>query len=223
VSKAPLPPPLPPETRTVGQLVAETLRLYGRRFFAGLALGVPVSILNLVAAEWTDASRFLVLPPLIGAVYGLVLLLATRIALDAKPDRAATLTALAGGFLVFVPFYFLVSLFVLPGLAWLAFVGLVVPVALVERRSLGAAFRRAVELGRADFVHALGSLATLVIVVFLSQSTLFFLLRAQGEQAARAASVLAGVVVSPILFLGLALLYVDQAARVGSGPRRKES
>src|SRR4029079_18037358 len=29
VSKSDLPPPLPPETRTVGQLVAETLKLYG--------------------------------------------------------------------------------------------------------------------------------------------------------------------------------------------------
>ena len=30
----PLPPPLPPETRTVGQLVAETIRLYGRTLLA---------------------------------------------------------------------------------------------------------------------------------------------------------------------------------------------
>jgi hypothetical protein len=36
----PLPPPLPPETRTVGQLVAETLKLYGRRFWPSLALGL---------------------------------------------------------------------------------------------------------------------------------------------------------------------------------------
>ena len=36
----PLPPPLPPETRTVGQLVAETIRLYGSRFLPVLALGL---------------------------------------------------------------------------------------------------------------------------------------------------------------------------------------
>ena len=35
-----LPPPLPPETRTVGQLVAESLRLYGARFWPSLALGI---------------------------------------------------------------------------------------------------------------------------------------------------------------------------------------
>ena len=35
-----LPPPLPPETRTVGQLVAETINLYRRHFWASLALGL---------------------------------------------------------------------------------------------------------------------------------------------------------------------------------------
>ena len=32
---------------------------------------------------------------------------------------------------------------------------------------------------------------------------------------------LADVVVSPLLFIGGALLYVDQAARVGSSPRER--
>ena len=39
-----LPPPLPPEDRTVGQLVAETIRLYGRRFWASLPLGLPLAV-----------------------------------------------------------------------------------------------------------------------------------------------------------------------------------
>ena len=37
-----LPPPLPPERRTVGQLVAESIRLYGLSFWKALALGVPL-------------------------------------------------------------------------------------------------------------------------------------------------------------------------------------
>ena len=40
VSKAAAPAPLPPETRTVGQLVAETLQLYGAAFWPSLALGL---------------------------------------------------------------------------------------------------------------------------------------------------------------------------------------
>ena len=37
VSRDQLPPPLPPETRTVGQLVAESVRLYGDNFWPSLA------------------------------------------------------------------------------------------------------------------------------------------------------------------------------------------
>ena len=79
-----------------------------------------------------------------------------------------------------------------------------------------AAFRRGIELARADYVHALGSLATLVIVVFLCQGVLFFLLRGTGEAALAVAGFLASLVISPVLFLGSALLYYDQAARVRS-------
>src|SRR6266566_1489149 len=39
-AREPLPAPLPPETRTVGQLVAETINLYRRHFWPSLALGL---------------------------------------------------------------------------------------------------------------------------------------------------------------------------------------
>ena len=39
----PLPPPLPPAERTVGQLVAETIKLYGRRFMSALPIGLVVA------------------------------------------------------------------------------------------------------------------------------------------------------------------------------------
>jgi hypothetical protein len=135
------------------------------------------------------------------------------------------LTALAAGFVVWAPFPLLVTIFVLPGLAWLALVGLVVPVLVLERKGFRDGFRRALELARADYVHALGSLAALAIVAFVSQGALFFLLRGQGEQTLRLAAFLASLVVSPLLFLGAALLYFDQAARQDAGrgkglPRR---
>src|SRR5437660_821998 len=47
----PLPAPLPPETRTVGQLVAETIRLYGRRFWPSLALGVGPALVLVASVE----------------------------------------------------------------------------------------------------------------------------------------------------------------------------
>jgi ABC-type Na+ efflux pump permease subunit len=71
-------------------------------------------------------------------------------------------------------------------------------------------------------VHALGSLATLAIVFFLTRFVLFFLLRGAGNAADRVAIFLADLVIAPVVFLGAALLYFDQAARVGL-PRGRRS
>lgn len=216
--KQPLPPPLPPETRTVGQVVAETLRLYGRRPWAAFAVGVGPAILDVLAVE-LGLSRLgqLVFVALAGAVVLTVAyVLAVAVAADLHPRGSELRTALAAGAIAFVPFPFLASVFILPGLAWLALVGLVVPVALIERLGLRDSFRRALELGRADFVHALGSLATLTIVVFLTRAVLYVLLQGFGDVTTRVAASLADVVISPVLLLGAALLYYDQAARVKS-------
>ena len=205
-----LPPPLPPAERTVGQLVAESLRLYGRRFWPSLALGVPPAILNLIARVVDDA-LLLVAVPIVGGVL-LSLSYVGAVAL-ASERPVAVLRAVAGGLLVFLPFPFLTAFFILPGLVWLAAFGLVVPVLALERIGFWLAFLRAYKLARADFLHALGSLATLAILVFLTQSMLFFLLRGTSDQTLEIASFVAALVVSPLLFLGSALLYFDQAAR----------
>jgi hypothetical protein len=207
---AELPPPLPPAERTVGQLVAESLRLYGRRFWPSLALGVPPAILNLLARVLED-TLLLVVVPVVG---GLLLSLSYVGAVALASERpVAVARAVAGGVLVFLPFPFFTAFFILPGLVWLAAFGLVVPVLALEEIGFWTAFLRAYKLARADFVHALGSLATLAILVFLTQSTLFFLLRGSGDQTLDIASFAAALVVSPLLFLGSALLYFDQAAR----------
>ena len=111
------------------------------------------------------------------------------------------MVAWAAGWLVFAPVPFLVFAFVLPGLAWLAALGLVVPVLVVEETPARRAFARAWELARAGYVHALGSLATLAIVVFLTQTVLAFILRGAGGTAVSTAFVLANVVISPLLFV----------------------
>jgi hypothetical protein len=69
-------------------------------------------------------------------------------------------------------------------------------------------------------VHALGSLAALVIVVGVAENTLTTLLRSGGQASAHVALGLTDLILSPMLFLGGAMLYVDQAARVG---RRRDS
>jgi hypothetical protein len=222
-----LPPPLPPETRTVGQLVAESIRLYGSRFWPSLALGIGPGLLGLAAAELHGALRGV-------AVVGLgPLVLASSyagaVAILRPIGRGKYVAvALAIGYLAFLPVC-VSRLWIFPGiyllaLAWLALIGLGVPAALIERRGYADALRRGVQLARADYVHALGSLATLAITIFLTGLVIFFALREGSGQALRIAAVLALVVLAPVFVLGAAVLYVDQAARVESGrPRPRRS
>jgi hypothetical protein len=222
VSRKELPPPLPPETRTVGQLVAETLKIYGDHPWTSLALGISVTVINQVSVGHDTTYQVLVLAagsPLMAASFTG----ASAIVGGVRPRREDVARAIVVGSFVFVPAAFLSLLFVLPAVVWLALVGLVVPVLVLERLGIKAAFRRAIQLARADFVHALGSLATLVILFGLVKLTLVLLLHDLGDAGERAALGLGDLVLSPLLFLGGALLYVDQAARVSRTSSRKRS
>jgi len=206
-----LPAPLPPGERTVGQLVAETIRAYGNNFWRALPLGLPLALADQASVRQTAAVQMVVFwaaLPLFVAGY----LWACRLVLEARPTAVAVGVAV----LVWLPFPALRALYILPALAWLAFVGLSVPAAMVERLGLRDALVRGRTLGTADYVHALGSLAALVIVVGIASNTLSALLHTQGDSGQRLAVFLSDLVLSPLLFLGGALLYVDQAARVGS-------
>jgi hypothetical protein len=217
-----LPPPLPPAERTVGQLVGESIRTYGANFWKALALGVPVAFVNALAWGLERDSR---VRALVESAFLITIsyVAACSIVTGAKLWSRNALVAYAVGVAVFLPFPVLATLFILPGLAWLALFGLAVPAALVEGLGFGAAFARGYRLARVDFVHVLGGIATLALVVFLTQTVLFFLLREYGENTRVAAATIASLVVSPLLFLGAALLYGDQEARLGSsGDRGKE-
>ena len=212
----PLPPPLPPETRTVGQLVAETLKLYGNHFWVGLAIGIGPALTGVLNAELDDRLRVFVVPTIGSLLWGVAYALASAVATGRRATRSSVLLAA----LVLLPFL-LQRTFVLPGfdlpvLAIFALTGLAVPAAIAERHGLAASIRRGVQLARADYIHALGSLATLVIVIFLTGLVLFFLLHGLGDSTIRVAAFLALLVLSPLFLLGAGLLYVDQAARVRS-------
>jgi hypothetical protein len=128
-------------------------------------------------------------------------------------DSRRTATAALVGLAIAVPVPLLVTIFVVPAVLWLAFVGLAVPAAVIEGAGIGEALRRGVALGRADYVHAAGGLATLVLLVVLTHLVLFQLLHGVSEQAALIAAFLASMVITPLLFVGSALLYDDQVAR----------
>jgi ABC-type amino acid transport system permease subunit len=228
------PPPLPPETRTVGQLVAETLRFYGRNFFHTLPLGLSVTALTQLTVAFGDrhvrtrghppAQAFEEPASLLGGgvemtvLIGALLLtmsyiVAIVLVTGARPDLSEIVTAYGAGLLVFLPVPLLAQLFVLPAVAYLALVGWVVPVAIVEGSGLLASFGRSIRLARADFVHAAGGLATLVIVFYVTRLMMALLLRSGAESTERVAAGLSDLVLAPVLFVGSAFLYLDQAAR----------
>jgi hypothetical protein len=210
----PRPAALPPETRTVGQLVAESIRIYGESFVRCLAIGVPSAALTVLGAHISRSLALVLTPTLYGALLSAAYVYAATIVLERRRSFRRLAVAWGAGWLAFVPAPFLLVGFVLPAVAWLAAVGLVVPVLVVEDLGVRASFRRAWQLARADYVHALGSLATLAILVLITQGVLAFIIRGAANEALQTAFALSSLVISPLVFVGAALLYLDQAARV---------
>ena len=207
----PAPQPLPPESRTVGQLVAETLRLYGRRFWVALPLGLAFAVVNQFRDESPGA--WLVAATVGSVAIALAFALASALAGATRLGRDTTPAAVAAGVVAFLPPTLLLRWFILLGLVWLALFALAVPAAVLERRGFVDALRRGLRLARADYVHVLGALATLALLYFLTSVMLAVLLREQGDQTERIAQFLADLVLSPVFLLGGALLYYDQEAR----------
>src|SRR5215211_4484951 len=202
------------------------MRLYGRRFWLALLLGVPPTLAGIVLAAAVDAGATrtarLTLALAVGApAVSVSYVGASLLAVGGRPAARTVVIAFVAGLLVLLPVPFLGTLLVLPALAWFALFGLAVPVAVAERLELTEALRRALQLARADFVHALGSLAAAAIVVFLSAGVLQFLLVQFGETASGVAAFIAILLLSPLLLLAAALLYDDQAARVAPGVLRE--
>lgn len=221
-SNEPLPDPLPPERRTVGQLVAESLRAYQRSPWRALAVGVPAAAVSTVATGLGVREAALLVTTVGALLLAGSLVLASSIVHDVPLRERRTVTAFLVAVIVFVPFPVLTGLYILPGLAWLSLVALGVPAALVEGTGIVASLKRAVALARVDFVHVLGGLATLVLLVLICQSVVYFLLREYADNTARVAATITYAVIAPVFFLGAAILYTDQEARLRLGRRERE-
>ncbi len=218
----PPPPALPPALQTVGQLVAETLKLYGSRFLLALPLGIPLAVADQIAIEhgrWGRVAVIAVASPAFTAAYIAACVLAHR----RWPGWGQALSAFVLGTVLFLPAAFFFPWFALLSVGWLAFAGHAVPAMIVEGRGPIAALRRTRELAGADFVHAIGGLATLVILVGLTRIVMGQLLRSQADNTLRVAVGLSDVVLGPILFLGGALLYTNLVARIGTSREERKN
>ena len=201
--------------RTVGQLVAESIRFYGEPLLARAPARHPVRRRRRARASATDVNVQTVDP--LGAARRSSALAIVRACLDRRRRAGPTLARRSSpAVVIFLPFPVLVRLYILPGVAWF---GALRPRAcrprVVERLGVRAgASSAAAQLAPRRPRPRARRLATLALVFGVSRCVLLVLLHTQGNQTQTVALVLADLVLSPLLFVGAALLYVDQAARV---------
>jgi hypothetical protein len=221
--QGPPPPPLPPEIRTVGQVVGESVKFYKENFFPSLLLGVGPALLGLAYAKLHGLVQWFIFPMVVGGLLMTLAFVGATLLVHDLPIRSrSVLWAIVAGWLIYLPVPVLLQMWGLPAVAWLGLFGLAVPAILVERCGLLPGLRRAVRLARADYVHVLGSLATLVMLLLLFGAVLFLLLRTSGESAQSVAAFLGLLVTSPLVLLGAVFVYDDQRARVAAGLSRQQ-
>ena len=214
-----LPPPLPPAERTVGQLVGETIRAYGDNFWRSLPLGVPLAVVDAALARplRERADR--------GAARVRAARSRRRSSMPASSmhDARPTPAAYACAVLVFAPVPMLVARVRAAGASRgsrcsACGAGGDGRAARLPRRARARPAARDRRL-RARARLARDPRARRRVLGADARSAL---LRSQGDNGQRVAHVLADLVLSPLLYLGGALLYLDQAARVGSRRPRHE-
>jgi hypothetical protein len=223
--------PTPDRPLTVGEVFAEAARAYGERIWAAFGLGAVTAAAFLLA---------LAVHPLISVVFVALAFTAgwaaaTRLVVgDSFSGAWAHVAAHAPVLLVLtvvasIPFSLALSqlVLILLAVAWLAFMGFAIPVAVVESGEsqrfideLGFQLRRSIALARAEYLHAVGVIAALVIAYILVGILLIATLRGVAGNSGVAAVAIAQVVLAPFFFLGLAVLYFEQRARAEAAADR---
>lgn len=217
-----LPLPLPPASRTVGQVVAEAIALYQGAFWRALVLGIPVAVADQLIVDRSLGERIVLLAAASPA-FSLAYAAACAIRQQEHPPWRVWAAAVLVGVIAFLPAAALFSWFAIAAVLWLGIAGHAVPAVMAERLGPVAAVRRSAALGRADYVHAAGAFATLALLFGLTRLALGLLLSSQADATVRVSIFLADLVISPLLYFGAAVVYVDLVARVGltRGDRRE--
>ena len=223
----------PPEhPLRLGELFAETIRIYGERTRAAFGLGAVVAGAFLLARVVPSLLEVLVVALAFTAVYGAA---ARIVSGDSFGEawaqvglRAPVLLVLT--FVVAVPFALAVGYLVLLVLAvlWLALSGFSIPAAVLEREGnregafgrIAYALDRSLRLARAEYLHAAGVVAALVIAYVVFSVLIGTALVGFADNGETVAAALVQLVLAPFFFLGLAVLYFEQRARAAvSSPR----
>jgi hypothetical protein len=222
----------PPERPLkLGEILAETVSIYGERVRAAFGLGL-IYVGTLVLAGFAGIVVFSVVAALMftmasGVAARIVAGDTFREAWAQALVRFPVLLLLAA--VVGLPFAlapYLSILFILVAF-WLGLTVFAVPAAVVEQtRASGGplhivtyALERTLALSKVDYLHATGVCAALLIANVVFGNLLGNLLVGFADNAGSVAAALVQVVLAPFFFLGLAVLYFEQRSRaaVSSG------
>jgi hypothetical protein len=215
----------------LGEVLAETIRLYGRRFWAAIAIGAFFGGVFVLAVWIHDRAGLVPYAATLAAGFTPAFAASVRVAagdsLAEAARRVVRQLPLLAVLTVAVVLPLVVSLsfliLLLVAAAWLGAAGFAVPVAMVEEgKEPGAigrlAFiaRRTLTLARAEYVHAAGVAAALIILYILLGILLSGTLIGFAENRDVEAALIVQVVLAPFFFLGLSVLYFDQRARLAA-------
>ncbi len=209
----------------LSELLAETVRLYGHRFGAAIGLGLPTGGAFLATLVTPLALDIVIVAIVFTASYAAAARLTAGDpfweAWAQVGLRLPILVVLAA--VVAVPFAVAVTqLFLLvPAVAWLGLTGFSIPVTMLERdpeegnwfQRVGFTLSSALSLARAEPLHAIGIAAALVIAYIVLGIVLASALIGFADNGREIAIAIAQVLLAPLFFLGLSVLYFEQKVR----------
>jgi small-conductance mechanosensitive channel len=221
--------PPPDRPLKLGELLAETVRLYGDRIWAALGLGAFVGCGLLVTAATPEFVDILVFALVFTGAYAAAARLVTGDGFSEAWAQVAVRIPilLVLTVIVSIPFALALSqlLLLVVAVAWLAVTGFSIPVAMLEEKRdeswfdrLGRSLTRSLELARIEYLHALGVSAALVLLFLLLGFYLGAALGGLADVSSTVAAVLVRLVLAPLFFFGFAVLYYDQRSRILARP-----
>lgn len=215
----------PDRPLALGELLSETVRIYTQRPWAALGIGLVEGGAYLLAALTPDLLDVLVIALAFTAIFGAA---ARLVSGDSFGEawaqvgvRAPVLLVLT--FVVAVPTVISLTylfLFVVAAL-WVALMGFSIPVAMLERDPdvtnafdrIAFSLLRSLRLARAEYLHALGVVAALILVYLVLGIGLAVGLVGFADNGRMIAAALVQIVLAPFFFIGLSVLYYEQRAR----------
>jgi hypothetical protein len=215
----------------LGELLSETIRIYTQRPWAAIGLGLVEGGAYLLAALTPSLLDVLLIALAFTLIYGAA---ARLVSGDTFAEAWAQVglrapVLLLFTFIVAVPAVIaLTYLFLLVvGALWVALMGFTIPVAMLERDPevknafdrIAYSLLRSMRLARAEYLHALGVIAALIIIYLVLGIVLGVALVGFADNGRVIAAALVQVVLAPFFFLGLSVLYFEQRARAAVSSR----